>query len=312
MNWRSIIFKNYGVKTALLLMAVFLWFFVVSSRDYTQVIRVPIVLTEAKEGKVLVSDVPDEAEVRFHGKGTSLLLLSLYGDARLELSISSISQYYDYPVRLEMIKWAPGINVEIMEVLYPDTIFIRLDEEITRIVEVQSMLAVIPSDGYVITEEVKLEPDSVTVTGAESIVKDLQFISSQVKDIEKATGPINTRLELVPPEIGNLILDPTEVRAFIMIEKIETKLFSSIPVHVISPMGEEPKFCEPSVVNVRIKGIKSDLDELKWDEIIVSVSSEGNPSGAGVFFPVVILPDGLEAVEIIPDSVCINYEEVDT
>ncbi len=312
MNWRRILFKNYGVKIALLLMAVFLWFFVISSREYTQVIEVPIRIIGLKTDKVLISDPPETADVRFQGKGTSLLLLSLYGDVRMEINISTINQFYDYPVQLELINWAPGINVDIMEILRPDTVCIRLDELLEKRIKIQPMLTVKPSEGFVITENVKLDPDSVTVRGAKSIVKDLKYISTQVKYIEKATSSVNTRLELIPPENSHLSLDPEEVRAFVVLEKIESRTYSAIPVNVISSSSNKPKFCEPSVIDVKVRGAQSVLNQVDRNDIIVSVSSEGSPTGAGVFFPVVILPEGLELVEIIPDSVRLDYEEVDT
>jgi len=189
---------------------------------------------------------------------------------------------------------------------------IGIDELLEKRIKIQPMLTVKPSEGFVITESVKLDPDSVTVRGARSIVKDLKYISTQVKYIEKATSSVNTRLELIPPENSHLSLDPEEVRAFVVLEKIESRTYSAIPVNVISSSSNKPKFCEPSVIDVKVRGAQSVLNQVDRNDIIVSVSSEGSPTGAGVFFPVVILPEGLELVEIIPDSVRLDYEEVDT
>ena len=78
MNWRRLLFENYGAKLALLLMAVFLWFFVVTSREYHHVLNVPINLVGMKEDKVYLETPASTARVNFKGKGTSLLLLSLF------------------------------------------------------------------------------------------------------------------------------------------------------------------------------------------------------------------------------------------
>ncbi len=300
------------MKIALLMMAIFLWFFVVTSREYTHVLTVPIRLMDMMEGKVLLEDPDSHADVLFRGEGTSLILLSLFGDARLELDLSSINFFYDYTVQIDQVRWAPGINVEILQILRPDTVYIRLDDEIEKNLPIRSMLSVTTAENYAATESVQLEPDSVLVRGGKSILEHLRYIPTQVKIIERANNSINTKLDLIPPEGSNIILYPKDVKAFVNVEKLETRLFSAIPVIVLNPLSEEQGFYEPSTIDVQVRGLKSRLDEIDRSEIIVSISLEGNPSGAGVFTPVILLPEGIELIEFSPDSVRINYEEVDT
>ncbi len=312
MNWRSVIFKNFGAKIATMIMAIFLWFFVVTSREYSQVLNIPIELTELIDGKVIVNDPPKSAEVRFHGKGTSLLLLTLFGDAHLDLNLASINHFYDFPIRLEQVRWSSSIDVEILEILNPDTVRVELDEEVEATLHVQSMLVVTPAENYVITESVVLSPDTVISRGPKSYLEGLKIIPTQVKNIEKATGSINTKLSLIAPEGSKINLIPEEVRAFVRIEKLETRTMSSIPVRVIPATAGQSNFCEPSVIDVMIRGAQSRVEAIDRGQIIVSVSVEGNPSGSGIFTPVVIVPDSIELIEIRPDSVRINYVEADT
>lgn len=308
MNWRRFFFENYKAKTALLLMAVFLWFFVVTSRDYDQVLNVPIRFPNLKKTKVFLEDPPTVAKVRFHGKGTSLLLLSLFGDAHVTLDLATISQFYDYPLRSNYVRWAPGISVDLVEIISPDTVRIQLDDESQRTLWVKPMLLVRPADGYTLVGAITSEPDSVQVRGAKSVVDNLKYIPTQVKSIDNVTGPVNIRLYLTGPYEGKLTLIPPNVRISAKVDKVEIKEISDVPVTVIHGWAQKPGFSVPSTVNVKIKGAKSILEGISRDNITISVSTQGQPTGAGIFAPVVQLPEDVQLVEIIPDTVRINYE----
>lgn len=311
MNWRRFFFENYTAKLALLLMAIFLWFFVVTSREYDQVINVPIRLTNLKEGKVFLEDPPSHAEVRFRGKGTSLLLLGLFGDVHLGLNLSTINYFYDFQTRLDQVKWAPGIAVQIMEILGPDTVHIRLDDEIERPVKVKPMLAVSPAQEHMVIGPMETAPDSVLVRGPESIVKHLDYIPTQVKRVENATGPVNARLDLIPPEQGKISLDPPSVRISINVERIRTREILAVPVHVIHCLPNKPGFSKPLTVDIKVRGPKSFVDELNRDKVMVSVSAQSAPDSSGIHRPIVHLPEGVELVSITPDSVRITYREAE-
>jgi len=312
MNWRRFFFENYKPKLALLFMAIFLWFFVVTSREYDQILSVPIRMINLKENKVFLIDPPAHAQVRFRGKGTSLLVLSLFGDVNLTLDLSTIKQYYDYPIRLDQVNWASGVNVQIVEILEPDTVEIRLDEEIQRNLKVKPMLLVSPAEDYTLAGSVHCSPDTVLVSGAKSIVEELKYIPTQVKNIENATGPVNVKLDLIGPEEGKVSITPSSVRLTLNVEKIETREIAEVPVNVIHCLPNKPGFADPSTVNIKIRGAKSLVESVNRDNVMISVSAQGRPAASGVFTPVVHLPDNIELVEMEPDTVRINYIEADT
>lgn len=307
MNWRNFFLKNFTAKLALLLMATFLWFFVVTSREYDQILSVPINLINIKENKVFLEIPPGTAEVRFHGKGTSLLLLTLFGDTHINLNLETISRYYDYPLRLEYVEWATGISVQAMEILSPDTVRIRLDDELVRKVRVQPMLTVIPADGHILLGKLECVPDSVTVQGPKSILHDLNVVSTNVRTFQDATSTISQRLDLILPEGSTISADVTTVKATVKVEKVITKEITDVPVNVINCLPDKPGYSEPPTVNIRVKGAKSLLADLRRDNLMVSVSAQEPPTSSGVTTPVVHLPETVELVEISPDTVRIIY-----
>lgn len=307
MNWRNFFLKNFTAKLALLSMAVFLWFFVVTSREYDQILSVPINLINLKEDKVFLEIPPGTAEVRFHGKGTSLLLLSLFGDAHITLNLETISSYYNFPLRLEYVEWATDISVQPMEILRPDTVRIQLDDEIIIKVKVQPMLTVTPADDHILFGKLECVPDSVTLRGPKSILHDLNVVSTNVKSFQDATGNISRRLDLILPEGNSISADVTAVKATVKVEKIITKEITDVPVNVINCLPDKPGYSEPPTVNIKVKGAKSLLTDLRRDNLMVSVNAQEPPTSSGVSTPVVYLPGTVELIEISPDTVRINY-----
>lgn len=307
MNWHDVFLKNYPAKLALLFMAVFLWFFVVTSREYDQVLSIPIRTTELRENKVFLEDPPRTAQVRFRGKGTSLLILGLFGDPHMSLDLSTIQWHYDFPIYEDQVRWASGINVKIIEILNPDTVKIRLDDEASRKVKVQQMLTVTPAQEYMQIGNVKIDPDSVTIRGPKSVAETLNFVSTQVNNVVNATGPINMKLDLVTPENAKIVLDPPAVRVYITIEKIITRQITEIPVNIINCSTDKPSICDPPMVNITVRGARSEVANLNRDNIMISVNALQNQNSTDVQTPAVHLPAGVELLEIQPDTVRIIY-----
>ena len=127
MTWRTLIFENYKAKIALFLMAVFMWFFVVSHREYIQVMKVPVRAVNLSSGRMLRRGLPPFAEVRFRGRGTSLLLLSLFGDPSLKLDLSLPGDFHVIHPSLELVDWSSAIEVQALDVVSPDSILVELE-----------------------------------------------------------------------------------------------------------------------------------------------------------------------------------------
>jgi hypothetical protein len=128
MTWRRVFFDNYKAKLALFLMAAFMWFFVVSSRDYVETVKIPVRVINLPQNRVLLQPLPTQAQVRFRGKGTSLLLLGLFGDPHLDVDLSHPNYVYYFRPGLDQVDWSPAIEVQPLDILLPDTIFVQMEE----------------------------------------------------------------------------------------------------------------------------------------------------------------------------------------
>lgn len=307
MNWRRFFFENYRAKIALFLMAIFLWFFVISGREYDQVLSVPLRIVNLKENKVFLQKPPSHAEVLFHGSGSSLLLLSLFGDVHLTMDIGTINQYYDFPLRLDHVKWASGVNVKPTEILYPDTVHIRLDDLMERFLRVKPLLTVKPTAGFAVVGQAHSDPESVSVRGPGSVLQDLKSINTQSKVVENVSSPVTTKLDLVPPEGNEIYLNPATVRAAVAVERIGEKEIASLPVQVLNPPRGKQGISQPPLVSIKVRGAQSLLDNLSEDSVSVYVNAGGGSAEDGSFIPQVKLPPGIELVFCRPARLNVTF-----
>ena len=129
MRWREILFSHVRAKIAIFCVAVFLWFFVASSKQYMDILRVPIHTENLPEEKVFLQAPPPYAEVRFRGRGTSLILLDLFGDAHIDLNLTGLTSPYVFHLTVAQVHWAPGIDVQALEIVQPDSLEILLGDK---------------------------------------------------------------------------------------------------------------------------------------------------------------------------------------
>lgn len=223
MNWRKIFFENYKAKIALFLMAVFLWFFVVSSREYVQVLNVPVRGVNLPANRVLLVDLPRMAQVRFQGKGTSLLLLSLFGEPHLDVDLSTPGYSYLLHPGLDEVDWSPAIEVQALDIVSPDTLYVQMDDVIKKRLKVRPLLTVKPADGYAIVAPLKVVPDSVTATGARSILQRMDDAPTQSRILDDVTDALKLNLGVVAPAHSGVTYDPPSVNVMVDVERAVEK-----------------------------------------------------------------------------------------
>lgn len=84
----EILTRHYKVKLVSFLMALFLWFYVVTDNTYQYEMTVPVRVANLAEDRAILSDLPREAVIRVEGTGKALIGLMLSGDAWLTVDLA--------------------------------------------------------------------------------------------------------------------------------------------------------------------------------------------------------------------------------
>ncbi len=306
MEWKQIFIENYKVKLALFVMAVFLWFFVVSSREYVQVMKVPLRVVNFSSDKLFLEDPPPSVQVRFRGKGTSLLLLYIFGDVHLSLDLLNIKSSFDYPLRIDQVEWATGLDVQILDIVYPDTVKVRLDEKLERKLAVKPLLLVIPAEGYTLSGDTVVMPDTVMAIGAKTELEKLEYAHTQARTIEGASNSFNIKLPLSAQQQRTVRFEPAVVNLSVNIEKIAEREIFALPVQVKGNYSLRIRV-QPSAVSIRVRGAASLVNRLTDQEIPIHVEINRATPDSAALIPTVTLPRGVTLLEVKPPAVQILF-----
>ena len=182
LNWQSL-----GMRLGAVGLALLLWVFVVSENEYSMVINMPIEARNLSAQK----EIPKHAQVRLKGPGRTLfktlLLKNFISNFKLVIDLDRISEEYNfylneyyerYPQKVVI---PPSYELEYIEVVYPDSIHISLDEYMVKKLTVKAPLNIIPAAGYTLVGEINIYPASIEAAGPREVIQEMEYVST-IKD----------------------------------------------------------------------------------------------------------------------------------
>lgn len=155
------------VFTVSLILALCLWLMVNLSRDYNLNIQLPISLGAVPEDRALAEDLPETATVSVMGQGWQLI--NIYNNPPLiniDVSDDEVNLYAQVQQQMNSI----NINVQKVQ---PLILSLDLEERVTKKVPVRPIVKVSFEDQYYFTEPPSIQPDSITISGAASLLRDI-------------------------------------------------------------------------------------------------------------------------------------------
>jgi len=271
--------KTLNVKKSLtwlisFFLAVLVWFVIVNNKDYTVNMEIPIKVYEPQENKTLKNIITSTAVVRFKGKGRALLTAKIFKEPSLILDVAniqeryhvSLNEYYQkYPNRVDY----PRGDMEFLEVVYPDTFTILIDDKISRELPVKLNYSAEPAPGYLFSGKPVMEPGTVVATGPKSKLHPLSAIETRHLKPGNINRETILEVELVNPDPSFISLSQKTVKITFQVETIGERTFTNIPVQAQNaPENITVRFI-PSAVSLTIVGSNEYIQSLSSDSIQV-------------------------------------------
>lgn len=193
-----------------LLVAIVLWFTFSMRESYSVVVEVPIVFERLPEGRALRQPPPRQARVTVQGEGWELLKLRRSPPA---LAIRTTSENVDiYAAASESNRFPPGVSVQSV---LPSTISLELEPRITRTLPVRTRLELEAAELYDFLGEPTVEPDTVRVSGARSIVNTLSYWPTALIRRDDVNRTVTTMVPLSDTLRGLVATNISQVRVTI-------------------------------------------------------------------------------------------------
>lgn len=263
---------NWPTKVLSLVVAVVLWFYVLESKDpqTTQAIEVPVQVINKPEDLEVISITPETVELRLRGRQSAFrnddagrivmqadLRGAKVGENQVPLRIARL------PYKLMAL---PG---------YPTTATVDLDKIIRRERPVQYVRRGEPADGFIV-DRVTLEPDTVTVIGATSIVSRVARVVVVV-DLSGLNTSIEFQAEVEARDHRDVVVsgvrfEPARVKVAVSLQQVDVK---TVPVRPL--LGDPPSgwrvatvSTDPPVVTVTGEGDLKQVTSVSTSRLDIS------------------------------------------
>ncbi|MDT0676716.1 CdaR family protein [Autumnicola musiva] len=231
-------FKKANVKTfsVFLFFSALTWLLVQLSKEYTQIVQVPIHYTNAPLDKSISGDRPQNVSVRMHDQGFFILYYRIF---RPELTIdltntevAGSNLVYEIEDNRNRISEELGIDFENSAFL-DSSIIIPFQPKQERRIAVVPDVNLSFAVGFSAAEDIKLEPDSITVTGPKNIIDTIRKVSTLPIRRNNVNKDISGEVKIDTSNLGMLGFYRNEINYSLQVEKF-TEGSVQIPVEVIN------------------------------------------------------------------------------
>ena len=273
--------QKLGIRLGAIGLALLLWLFVVSENEYTMVLDMPIEARNLPARHALNEEVPEVAKVRLRGRGRSLLktiiLKNFMPDFKLVLDLERISEEYDFILNEYFERFPQKVvipstfEVKYVEIVYPSSVHISLDEYKEKVVSVRPNILIKPAPGYALVGAPTVSPELVKIAGSWNLVEEVREVFTKSDTIFNAISDISAILTL-EVATGQLIeYTPKKINYQQKVQSISERIISEIPVKILNERDDVQAFVSPQTVALTVVGGTDFIANLKPEDFSITV-----------------------------------------
>jgi YbbR domain-containing protein len=316
--------KHIALKITAFIFGIALWLYVVSLNTFKVDLDIPVRLVKLPEMLAIASKPPHTMRVTLEGEPFDLMRLRskiLNGDTTAAAIIVDLQDAELGATRRHIGEKnfsAPGFsNIKFIE---PDNqllfIDLDLDTRIERSVPIHYMATFEAATGYLLTDEPKLNPDFITVSGARNVITRIIEIPTDSVAFSSLEHDTTYSIPLDFSQFPAHVSPGDSITSIsVNIQKIGKKFFREIPVQLIGIFDHESYKLNPASVSVEITGGEGTLDSIGNGNIELFVEfNRFQIEDVDSLTPTIklLLPSGvnremsIKAIQLSPDKVSLQ------
>ncbi|MDD4052509.1 MAG: hypothetical protein PHR28_11515 [candidate division Zixibacteria bacterium] len=297
-------FNNSLLKITAVLLAVLLWFHVVSKKHYEYGTTLPVTEIDLPSGIGPVSGFPDSLVVKVTAEGKRLLRDD-WKKAGLKIKATRLRRGINsLELNLETVSLVQGENVTLLELPGAGAITIQLDRLDTLQVPIASRITAASNGSTMyVADRVVLTPNRTRVIGPAALLTQIDSIFTEPEVLDNGDSVHNMYVKLEPPT--GIRLQDDSVLARVSFERAASRRFEPLPVTMgRNRLGGKAKI-EPDRVAVDVQCPEAIIDTISSSGIKVQVNNDGSIR-EGYLKVEVMFPRRCTLLRVIPDSVYVR------
>ena len=294
---KNLIMKNSSMKFFSLLLAIFLWFFIMGEKKAEfSFSDVPLVLLNKPSDLIITGQTADRINLRVSGSRTVLSTLS---SSNIKATIDLEEVKLGTTVFRDLIERVKLPNGTKITSISPAEFSLVLDSVVVKKVPVHLDMKGSPQEGYEISL-ISIKPEFVEVSLAKSEAKELKNVMTAPLDISEVKENVEEEIALVltgldPPRS----ISERKVEISILIsEKIIEKTMTNVAVELINSQYKTK--VNPSTFQLTVKGPYHLIHELSGKNVSARIDLKGLKPGKYSKKVEIRLPEKVSLVEAKP------------
>lgn len=171
--------KNLSLKLISILLAVILWYFVISEKGGETALSIPLDFRNIPSSLIIIKNPIESINIRINGPVTLLRGLSPR-EVKAVIDLSNAEPgVAEFGIQPEQITVPRGLRVTMVS---PASIMLRLERLIRKNLLVEAILVGKPFEGFKITGK-WVDPPAVEIVGAQNELKGLRKIFTEEVDV---------------------------------------------------------------------------------------------------------------------------------
>lgn len=278
--------KMYHKFLLFIILSVVFWFMTKLSKEYDSTLEYPVSYINLPEDKLL-QEAPVEV-IEIHVKTTGFKLISAtFFPTELKIDVSNLNwkSSTDYYLLLSQQRLAiqkqmkTGVEIDFF---INDSIHFNLGKLKNKKVPVKPLLDLSYATGFELNGNIITVPDSILISGPESILDTIDFVSTKLLQIKKLNNSIDQTIEIERfSSDSNVKLQQKNIKIIANVEKY-TEGTLEIPFEVLNLPENNIINTFPKVVKVTYKVALSNFNKIDFTSFLIhcdyQVSQKNNLS----------------------------------
>tara|TARA_B110000091_G_scaffold197674_1_gene226098 strand:- start:691 stop:1662 length:972 start_codon:yes stop_codon:yes gene_type:complete len=229
--------KRLNVFVLFLFLSFLISLLVKLSNNYTQTLNFELSPTGLKSNEVIISEVPKSINVTISGRGFELLKYYIEKPV-IEVDFSQLRKNNTQYVWSESEQLDKIINhfdsKIVVKSINPDTVVFPFDSQFIKKVPVMVIVNPTFAVGFDLIDDFRSSPDSITVTGPESMLKIINSVSTKKIELNEINSAVDFPVELnISPSLSQLNFSHQSVSVVANVGKF-TEGMVNVPVTIVN------------------------------------------------------------------------------
>lgn len=275
MEWREALTRRWQYKVAALFVAVLLWITVTTDEQQDQAVPTSVEW-QIRDSTYVLVEAPGQVQTVFQAQMGELL--SFVGNNPvIRYSVDTVpGTEMRVSLSTDMVEFGQVGSARAVAVR-PSDVVLRFEPRARRRVPVSADVQLVAAEGFAVADSPAVQPDSVTISGAESEVQDISEVTTEQTTFEGLRESVSRDVPIrLPDDAPHVRSDPEIVLVTAEVDSVvERALRRPVLVRGAASAGLQ---LDPDTATVRLRGPSSVVDAVPEDSVEAWVEiSDGEP-----------------------------------